>query len=102
MAVYSLHTDHKDSSVLCPKTSFYSEEYARSACSWYLTDHISKDAHGKIHKYYRLHSSKERTFADYMGYDVICPDCGGRLHPIESARNHHDLALYACWNCEKK
>ena len=102
MAVFPLHTYNKEGTTLYPQSSSYSEEYAGRMCSWYLTDHISKDTHGKLHKHYRLHSCKERTFADYMGYDIICPNCGGRLHPIENAQNYHDLALYACRNCEKK
>ena len=99
MAVYPLHVEAQS---LVPQNSYYSEEYAAKAYSWYLTDHPVKDENGRIQQTYRLHSCKHRSFADFMQYDVVCPKCHQRLRPIQNAINSHDLALYACPKCYKK
>ena len=100
MAVYPLHVEAQN---LVPQNSFYSEEYASHACSWYLTDHPVKDEHGCVQQTYRLHSCERRSFADFMQYDVMCPKCHNhRLRPIQNAINSHDLALYTCPKCNKK
>lgn len=99
MAVYPLHTEGKN---LVPQNSYYSEEYAARMCSWYITDHPVKDERGRVRMLYRLHSCHDRSFADFMQYDVRCPKCNERLRPVQNAINTHDLALYACPKCNKK
>lgn len=101
MSVFPLHT-FNNGTTLYPSASYYTEEYAKHMCSWYLTDYLYKDENGSIYTAYRLHSSEPRTFADYMAYDIICPKCGQRMQPIGNALNYHDLALYSCRNCNKK
>lgn len=102
MSVYPLHKNHKESTILYPQSSYYSEDYAQRMCSWYLTSHLDRAEHGKVHTTYRLHSSEPRTFAEYMAYDIVCPKCGQRMQPIDNALNYHDLALYSCRHCDKK
>lgn len=102
MAVYPLSPYCKGGSSLYPHNSYYTEEYAQRTCSWYLTDNIYRDDYGRLKRNYRLHSSKPRTFADFMQYDIHCPVCSKRLRPVQNALNHYDLALYACPNCDKK
>lgn len=102
MAVYPLHTNNEKSKTMFPSSSLYSEEYAQRVCSWYLTDQWTRDDKGKYTHAYRLHSSEPRTFADFMQYDIECPCCHQRLRPVQNALNYHDLALYACPNCNKK
>lgn len=102
MAVYPLTPFKKGCNTLYPHTSFYSEEYARQICGWYLTDHFTNDESGNIQVRYRLHSSKPRVFSDFMTKDIMCPKCGHRMHPVANAIDHYDLALYACQHCDKK
>lgn len=102
MAIYALSPYTKAGKTLFPHNTYYTDDYARSHCPWYLTDHVYKDESGKVCRVYRLHSHEPRTFADFMAYDIICPECGQRMQPIENALNYHDLALYACRNCNKK
>ncbi len=102
MSVFPLNTNTKNGTVLHPQSSFYTEEYARRMCNWYLTDHVQKDGNGDVRKSYQLHSSEPRSFADFMAYDILCPKCGQRMHPIANAVNSHDLALYTCSACNKR
>lgn len=99
MAVYPLHVEGLDGSLLYPQSSSYSEDLARKICSWYLTDQFYRDAGGKPRKGYRLHSNQPRSFNEYMGYDILCPKCHGRLRPIGSALSDQDLPLYNCKKC---
>lgn len=87
---------------LIPHSCSYTEEAADRLCSWYLKSHYSGDEHGKVTVNYRLHSHEPRTFADYMAYDITCPKCGSRMHPVADAVDYHTLAMYACGHCNKK
>ena len=102
MAVYPLHTYNKKSKTLFSNSSFYTEECAQRLCSWYLTDHLTKDDRGNHVYTYRLHSHEPRTFADFMQYDIECPRCHHRLRPVQNALNYHDLALYTCPKCNER
>ena len=102
MAVYPLTPFKKGSNTLNPHSSYYTEEYAQNLCGWYLTDQISRNKDGEVQVRYRLHSNKPRTFSDFMTKDIMCPKCGQRMHPVASAIDHYDLALYACHHCDMR
>ena len=102
MSVYPLHPYCEGGKSLQPSSCSYTEEYAKRVCTWYLTDHICPNEHGKYNHAYRLHSHDPRTFADFMQYDIMCPRCNQRLRPIQNALDYHELALYACPNCDSK
>ena len=102
MAVYPLTPYKKGSNTMYPHSSTYTEEYAQRICGWYLTDHISRDKQNNIQVRYRLHSCNPRTFSDFMTKDIMCPKCGQKMHPVASAIDHYDLALYACHHCDKR
>lgn len=102
MSVYPLHPYSKGGTTLYPSSCYYTEEYAQRVCAWHLTDQITTNERGKHTFVYRLHSHEPRTFADFMQYDIMCPWCNQRLRPIQNALDYHELALYACPNCDKK
>ena len=102
MAIYPLAPIMKGSKTLNPHSSFYTKESAQRMCSWYLESHLTKDANGKLYNHYRLHSTEPRTFADFMAYDINCPKCGKRMHPVANALDHYTLAMYTCSHCNKK
>ena len=102
MSIYPLAPFKKGSHNLIPHSSFYTEEAADRLCNWYLKAHYSRDEHGKVVVNYRLHSHEPRTFADYMAYDINCPKCGNRMHPVADAVDYRTLAMYSCSHCNKK
>lgn len=99
MELFPLSPYKKGSFTLYPQSSSYSDEYASRMCPWYLTNHIYEDERGNLQHCYRLHSNEPRAFAEFMAYDIMCPKCRQRMHPIGNALNHYDLALYSCRNC---
>ena len=102
MAIYPLVPTMKGNKILNPHNSYYTEEAAQSKCNWYLESHLYKNANGKFQTNYRLHSSEPRTFADFMAYDINCPKCGKRMHPVANALDYHTLAMYTCSHCNKE
>ena len=102
MSIYPLAPTKKGSKILKPHNRYYTEESAQQMCNWYLQDQISKDANGKTQVNYRLHSHEPRTFADFRAYDILCPRCGKRMHPVANAIDYHTLAMYTCSHCNKK
>lgn len=101
MSVYVLNS-YKGGKTLYPSLTLNTEEYVKDTYSWSLTEHLKDDERGNTNRYYRLHSKKPRTFSDYMSYDIMCPKCGQRMHPVSNAFDYNDLALYTCHSCNKK
>lgn len=101
MSAYILNT-YKNGNTLYPTETLNTIESIKSEHTWTLSRHFETSDNGKIYAYYRLHSSKPRTFADFMAYDIICPKCGQRMNPIGGPLDYHDLGLYTCKHCNKK
>ena len=101
MSAYILNT-YKNGNTLYPTETLNTIESIKSEHTWTLSRHFETSDNGETYACYRLHSSKPRTFADFMAYDIICPKCGQRMNPIAGPLDYHDLGLYTCKHCNKK
>ena len=101
MSTYRL-SSHNSGKTLYPHFTLNTDEYVKNTYEWSLTEHLKNDENGNTNHYYRLHSNKPKKFSDFMSYDIMCPKCGQRMHPVSNAFDYYDLALYTCFNCNKK
>ena len=101
---YPLRRNKVDPKVLYPSNSYYSDEYARDHCSLYLsTDYVKDDWTEKLHKYYRLHSTKPHSIDMALGYEIECPECHRtKMRQIGRSLNAYDLGLYYCPDCDSR
>ena len=103
MANYPLTKMNKEGTLLCPQHSYYSDEYAEIMCDLFLSDSIVEDEHGKLHKYYRLHTKQDHSMEMAFAYNIHCPDCkSGMLKQISRPLSYNELGLYRCPVCDKK
>ena len=100
---YPLTKMNKEGTLLRPQHSYYSDEYVQSMCDLFLSDSIVEDEHGKLHKYYRLHTKQDHNMEMAFAYDIHCPDCNvGMLKQISRPLSYNELGLYRCPICDKK
>ncbi len=103
MANYPITKMNKEGTLLRPQHSYYSDEYAESMCDLFLSDSIVEDQHGKLHKYYCLHTKQDHNMEMAFAYDIHCPDCqSGMLKQIARPLSYNELGLYRCPVCDKK
>lgn len=103
MANYPISKMNTEGTLLRPKSSYCTDEYAEKMCDLYLRDEIHKDEHGKLHKHYRLHAKQSHNIEMAFAYDISCPNClVGMLKQIGRAVNSHELGLYVCPICDKR
>ena len=100
MSAYILNT-YKNGKTLYPTATLNTIEAIKHSHSWSLSSHYKTSDDGKTYTCYRLHSDTPRTYSDFMSYDVICPKCGQRMHPVAVPYDYHDLGLYTCSHCNK-
>ena len=100
MSTYVL-SSYNGGKTLYPNRTLNTAEYVKDTYEWSLIEYLKNDEKGNTNRYYRLHSNKPRTFSDFMSYDIMCPKCGQRMHPVSNAFDYHDLALYTCHCCNK-
>lgn len=103
MANYPISKMNTEGTLLRPKSSYCTDEYAEKMCDFYLRDEIHEGEHGKLHKYYRLHVKQPHNIEMSLAYDINCPNClVGMLKQIGRAVNSHELGLYVCPICDKR
>lgn len=99
--IYPMSRNKKNPDMLNGTSSYYSEEYAKRMCNYYLKDEFQKDSKGRIQRYFRLHVDKPHNIEMALAYEVYCPVCGKHLKQIGRCNNSHELGLYQCPICSK-
>ena len=98
---YPLIKQNQEGTILQPKQSYYSDEYAERMCDMYLSEEIVRNTAGKMKTRYRLHTQEPHSIDMALAYDIKCPKCSSQLKLASTAVSYHELGLYACPNCEK-
>lgn len=100
--VYGLSAFKKGGKYMIPHETTFTNEYAESMCSLWLTDEVVKDERGELHRYYRLHAQQPHNIEMALAYDIQCPRCSQKLKQIGRCLNSHELGLYRCPICDKE
>lgn len=102
--VFSIHkTERKDGTYgLHAQNTYYTDEYARTHCSFYLTDELFQNDRGELEVYYRLHAKEPHDNNMTLAYDVYCPKCGKQMRQITINKDCHTLGYYECKHCKRR
>ena len=100
---YYLNADKKNPYILEPGSYPYREaSFIKNTRELYLSEQLSSDQYGRLHRAYRLHAKKPHTVEMALQYDIKCPRCRARdLKQVGRCLSSHDLGLYKCRVCDK-
>jgi hypothetical protein len=100
---YPIIQDKADGRVLHPQSNLcLNEKYVSEHYDLYLTDEFTRDEHGNVHRYYRLHAREPHSIEMSLAYDIRCPKCGRHtLKQVGRSRDFYTLGLYECPSCDR-
>ena len=102
MANYKLRKVNEEGTLLRPKDTMMTDEYAEQYAPLLLRSKIVMPEYGRTFNDYRLIAREPHTIEMALAYDIECPECGKNLKQVGRCLNRHELGLYRCPACDKR